>query len=760
MRAGRNLDVVLLAALAWLPTSASAQGLLLPVGGRAITPIGRVACATPEAAPVLVEGAALRVIDESAIGQQHAVRVAADAAGCATTTETATVTVVGRRPTITSVSVESDAGRLVLHGRRIADTVVRWSTASRAGADVCAAPSGVADGDQTCVVPLPRDLPADPTAFVVAVYPAGTPRSGDVLLADGGAWRAMEDVSVLGLQFVVQRLLAADAGLDVSSGVGRLSLQHPESVVGVACTDAACTFDGSAIVVQSEHGTNDVLELHFTLRPRVAFADADGLDGAPTVEVALHRCRLELASASPFAGADVQRLVLALRDGCGVGGGLQATVGGLSAPTERTVIADGAIYLVLRAPARLPLGSVVVAVTRGGTTLGAVEVETVELSAPSAHVELGEGHVIDFLPTNREACVRLEGGANLDAWRVDPRARGYALRMDTTCPRVRASTATHGSVSFRLQYVASALPAALGEVVLLETTDDVVRPVRSANSPVSLTDVTHGDAPMIELTCGDGEGHITTTAPGITRAVPYRGRDTCRLVLHRERLPEENGTQTLAVEIVVESRAGTERTGGHVSRTIHLRPGTAPVEIYVSGVERAFDRAVVRVRHDESEESDVAVEAADAGATQVQWTLVFGTEVLRLYATAALPTGLYRVSDHAGSGTASVSLGVLLRLVVLSPDGAEFPVGLEAGVLWVGIAGTGPSSSTVGEAAVVGGFGIGIPVTDAGLETQTSINLHAWFEWEVSRALSGETGSPYGFIFGPSFSIGNAGSSF
>jgi hypothetical protein len=59
--------------------------------------------------------------------------------------------------------------------------------------------------------------------------------------------------------------------------------------------------------------------------------------------------------------------------------------------------------------------------------------------------------------------------------------------------------------------------------------------------------------------------------------------------------------------------------------------------------------------------------------------------------------------------------------------------------------------------SAVSGLALSVPIANRSLATETSINLHAWFEYEVSRGVSGEPGSPFGFIFGPSISIGNVG---
>jgi hypothetical protein len=61
------------------------------------------------------------------------------------------------------------------------------------------------------------------------------------------------------------------------------------------------------------------------------------------------------------------------------------------------------------------------------------------------------------------------------------------------------------------------------------------------------------------------------------------------------------------------------------------------------------------------------------------------------------------------------------------------------------------------QVATVWGAGLSVPIANRSLATETSINLHAWGEYEISRALGSEPGNPFGFVFGPSISIGNVG---
>ena len=53
-----------------------------------------------------------------------------------------------------------------------------------------------------------------------------------------------------------------------------------------------------------------------------------------------------------------------------------------------------------------------------------------------------------------------------------------------------------------------------------------------------------------------------------------------------------------------------------------------------------------------------------------------------------------------------------------------------------------------------------VPIANRGLATETAVNLHAWMEYEPSRAIGGEPGSALAVVFGPSISIGNLGADF
>ena len=97
--------------------------------------------------------------------------------------------------------------------------------------------------------------------------------------------------------------------------------------------------------------------------------------------------------------------------------------------------------------------------------------------------------------------------------------------------------------------------------------------------------------------------------------------------------------------------------------------------------------------------------------------------------------------------------GRAMRLTWLSKDGHEGVLGLEAGVMVIGLA---SSTSTTGhsltEVGLPVGLGMSIPIANRLSPTEASINLHGWVEFPISR----DDHTP-AFIFGPSISIGNIG---
>jgi hypothetical protein len=381
------------------------------------------------------------------------------------------------------------------------------------------------------------------------------------------------------------------------------------------------------------------------------------------------------------------------------------------------------------------------------------------LPPPHATLTLQDGQTIDFVPSNRPATVRWAKAQGSGELVLLPLEGVYDVSVKDGVTIVQGQGGSGGFVSLRFAWRVPTLPGAFSTADLAVVTDPVQRPMHEADVPMPLADSSAGHHPLVELLCDSGH-ELQRITPGEVAHVPFDERDACRVVFHRERLQPDAGAQHLQLDIAVTRVDGDPRPDAHVTQAIVLRPGDQPRTAWIKGVLGQFDRATVRVTHTAGEDS-----ADGHEEPSVQWSIVFGTGHWRLYGTTAIPTGLYRFSDHDHSGLLSLSLGVLLRATWLDSEGHEGFLGLEGGVMAVGL----PNDTVVGsgasltQVATVSGLGLSIPIANRSLATETSINLHAWFEYEVSRAVAGsalEHGSPFGFVFGPSISIGNVGTNF
>ncbi len=378
-----------------------------------------------------------------------------------------------------------------------------------------------------------------------------------------------------------------------------------------------------------------------------------------------------------------------------------------------------------------------------------------------AKLEIADGSAIDFIPTNRFARVLLPPppkGTSIIVRSIDG---VYEAKHDGSGDWVRGVNGASGSTPLRLALIDMSLPGALVGTSIAEQNEPVDRALRSADVPVALGARTRERRPLAEVVCGDGDGHSQRIPIATTVSIPYRARDTCQLIFHREELTVEDGAQTLRVSVTVTGSDGAPKTDARLDERIVLRRADRPFYVAIGGATDPFDRILVRLGNSSEGTDQQSPEESDRRAPQAQWSLVTATAHARLYGTTAIPTGLFRLADTGHSGILTLSVGAILRLVALSRDGNAFPLGLEAGVMWLGIAGdTDPSVNSHGVVALVAGPGIAVPIANVSRASQTSINLHAWFEYEVSREVLGQQGQSFGFVFGPSISIGDVGANF
>lgn len=726
-----------------------------PVGGKSLPLQGRVVCGPATGGWVLdADGRGIRPpATDDAIGRAADVKVAANAVSCATAS-TLTLVATARFATIdpTTTTLFVDEARLELHGRGLRGAIVRWFSQGHAGEDRCVAPQTDASGEK-CSVAVARGLPADPSASDLWQMPAGSRDAPDVVTFDAAARRVDRDAMLLHpARIVVDSLVPPGVAVDLTGGgTARIALAHPDAVASADCGAASCAVSGNVILVGGVSNLSSALAVRMRLAPRVFFRHADTLDATPLVQVPVLPCGMSIASGEVIRDVDRTRLVVRVDARCAADAG---TMRWFSAGRALDVLgvtqSAGAAYVLLGVD-RVDGDEVVVTATRGGadaSSIGQARARTRVLPFPHATLSFGTGETIDFVPTNRDAVVRWAKAQGLGRLVLLPVEGVYDVRTERGDTLLRGQRGAAGFVALRFAWRVPTLPAPFDAADLAIVDDPLQRPIHEGAIAVTL-------ASVVELDCGSGMDE-RRIAPGDVAHVSFSERDACRVVFHRERLKPDDGAQHLQLEVTVTRVDGEPRPEAHVLESVVLRNGDRPRSRWLKHVAGPFDHVTVRVSHVQGTQAETEKEEPS-----IQWGVVFGTGHFRLYGTTAIPTGLYRVADSGHSGILSLNLGVLMRVTWLDSEGHEGFLGLEGGVMAEGLANdTDASGHSLTQVAVVTGVGLSVPIANRSLATETSINLHAWFEYEISRDLGSEPGSPFGFVFGPSISIGNVGTNF
>ncbi|MEP6653673.1 MAG: hypothetical protein ABJA82_09960 [Myxococcales bacterium] len=174
-----------------------------------------------------------------------------------------------------TVSFFPDEGRPELRGHHLEGMRVRWQTSagspslsSAVGAkDRCEAPQPVGSAEQ-CTFALPRSLPADtPLVWL--------PSTADTVPSAGETQTPLRATRV-----VLDKLLSTSPSVDLTSGLGRIALVHPEAVAVVDCAQARCELVESGIQVLAVSGAAGTLSLRLRLAPQVFLRCGDVLDAS------------------------------------------------------------------------------------------------------------------------------------------------------------------------------------------------------------------------------------------------------------------------------------------------------------------------------------------------------------------------------------------------------------------------------------------------------------------------------------------------
>ncbi len=762
-------SALLTLALLLLPRAACAETLEAPVAGAPI-PFGegRVACARSAGGWLVEPGGrtARPPVAPAAVGTVAELHVAVSAAECGPASPVVKLATTAAWPAFDAGSfvLAGDEGRLRGRGRGLAGVIVSSPTAQGLEVDTCTDAKPDA-GSETCSWAVPKGISADPSANDLRWWPAGARPAHDAVVFNAEGKRAApETFSVVPGRVEVLDLLPANASVDVSSGVGRLPLTHPETVTDVDCGAIHCSVDSGALVVPAPPAAVAGVDVKLRLLPRVFYVRKGLPDPQPTLHVSILRCPMAAASGPPLRGVDGARVVMRLEGACTHdAASLGFLVGTQRVDVAQTVTTADAAYVVLELPL-LRAPDIAIEAVRGdgeGKVVAMARVETRPAPVVHSTLEISGFPPIDFIPNNRRAVVHGPhlAGAELALISVPD---VYEAFVDEGVTTVRGDVNAAGLVALQFGYRVPTLPHPLDTMNLAVLSDALQRSVKEANiaAPFGLTAASK--EPLAEVVCSDEHGGTHRILPGVVLHLPFSARYGCRVILHRERLSPEYGTQKLTLEIEVDKLDGVPRGEAHVTQTLVLRAGSEPRVSWIRGVVAPYDRFVVRLSHIADEGHYLGALDIATGEPAVQWTSVFGTGRVRLYATTAIPTGLYRFGTSATSGVMSLSLGLLSRFTWLDAEGHEGLLGLEAGLMAFGLTGdTAAGGTSLTQVGAVAGLGIAIPIANAGSATQASINLHAWFEQRiVGSNAPEEKASQQAVIFGPSISLGNVGSTF
>ncbi|WP_205519951.1 hypothetical protein [Pyxidicoccus caerfyrddinensis] len=691
-------------------------------------------------------------------------KVAERADQCATSQTTVTVIATGPLPRIeaSAITFYPDDGRLELRGTGLLNVAIAWSGTPRGdargtpieGQDVCLTPS-TGRGPADCAVPVAQGLPTD--AALYWIPPHGR-RGPDVTTYDAqGRVVDPESMRLRPGRVILTQPLVLSSGIDVSKGPGAVGVSHSEAIATVDCGLVRCEVGEGAISVRNVPGVDATVTLRLRLTPRVLFARGEALEQVLSATLPVLACPLTAVQGTVLRDAEDSALVARLDASCAHDPRtLVWTVNNQRARVERVVKAADGTYVLLRTGGTADQQAVITALTsrQDGTVVASETVKTVPLPAPRTTLELPGHGPIDFIPTNRPAQVHVATATEQGRFALHPLSGAYAVTARDGDTRVQGEASAGGFVALRFGYQVPTLPAELATTDLALVSERVQRLVREASVPARIEN-------LFDFVCAGQDGKDQPLEPSRPHRIPYDMRNTCRVLIHRERLKPEEGNQEVVLRIDVTRPDGSARGESHVEQRMFLRPGGDERVIPVPGNLGQYDRILVQVAH-VADESRYALSATDrTGLPSAQWTTIVSGGLFRLYTTATIPAGLYRATEPSGQLT--LNFGLVSRLALLNDEGKERLLGIELGLMGLGLVPQSGDIQFPPTLAVVGGVGLRVPIGPG-----AAVGAQAWvareFRGDIKRRTSGDPNtvtvvpsSKWSFIFGPSISVGNVG---
>ena len=283
--------------------------------------------------------------------------------------------------------------------------------------------------------------------------------------------------------------------------------------------------------------------------------------------------------------------------------------------------------------------------------------------------------------------------------------------------------------------------------------------IREVSVPVVLAPERPEGKQLLQVICHDSNGQEHLIGQGQIVNLPHDARHSCRLSIDHAVLKPESGPQRLRLSLTMTNH-DTTTAPGSLSKVITVRPGPQTDSLWLdpsASVHEFTDHMRVTLAHDDPGHFYLgnSDSVSGAGFTALSVEIIFGNTHFRLYGSAAIPTGLYRINGPE-AGAINFSAGALMRLAFLDRRGVEFPIDGELGIFGTGI-------SQQANLSFVLGPGLTVPILNPGQPAQASVGIHAWIEYSPTiENPNGPTSlaDRIAVIFGPSVSIGDFGANF
>jgi hypothetical protein len=526
------------------------------------------------------------------------------------------------------------------------------------------------------------------------------------------------------------------------------------------CSGAQCLLTRSGIELFSVDPKRSKLKIKLRLKREVTISGSNKNRALITQKIPLRRCSISTPKVPVLGGIRQHKILLAIARGCGAG--KYRSINVKTWPPTRAHISQEILLedpswryfelMIHETPSQGDQLEVsLLRQRRREVLLGTVNISLKHGFQPKQiRLKIDRLGQVDFIPTNQEA--KLVLAYDESSWLTLLKPKSYVGFYTLTHQKetkvnaqtkgkdylIRADQGASGQVPLLMSYVPkfkghfSSFNQDSRELATFRT--ETRYTLRRVNTPITLTQSLKNKA-VVEVSCFTPKKRLKIT-PRKVFLLPFESRHSCRVTIHKDRIPKWAGEQHILV------------TEDHekFKRVVTASNGVGDIVISIPVKKsREFDRLEIGVGHNYSSAQYDFAPQQDLGA-ESRYEVVLGDRSFGVSLSTSLPTGLFRYGFSADDrSSVALSAGGLGRLLWLWREGRPFPVGIDFGMLVTGI-------DEEPHLSFIGGLGVSVPVLNANTPFEASFNLHAWLEYAPTRTEEGR--SPWTLLFGPSFAVG------